>query len=216
MESEIRPGKFITLEGSEGVGKSSNIECVCKALDARGIAYFRTREPGGTEIAEQLRQLLLQPSEETLTAKSELLLMFAARSQHIEQQILPRLEQGEWVVCDRFTDATFAYQGYARGLGLQPIRWLEQFIQEGLNPDLTILLDLDPQIAMQRIADRPKDRMEQEALRFYEAVRNGYLERAGQFDRFHVIDASCAMDDVARAVTECVDRYVSRVEKAIG
>ena len=204
----MRAGKFITLEGSEGVGKSSNLQRVCDELDAHDIRFYCTREPGGTEIAEQLRELLLKDSAEPLTAKSELLLMFAARSQHIDQQIRPRLERGEWVVCDRFTDATFAYQGFARGLGASVVEWLEDFVQEGLHPDLTILLDLDPGIAMGRIADRPKDRMEQEALQFYEQVRKGYLQSAESLDRFFVIDASLEIEEVGDAVGRCVNKFI--------
>lgn len=204
-------GQFITLEGTEGVGKSTNLEKVCEELAALGIDYFCTREPGGTAVAEKLRQILLEPCAEQIHGITELLVVFAARAQHINNEIQPRLARGQWVVCDRFTDATFAYQGYARGVNLDYVEQLEQWVQQGLQPDLTILLDLDPALAMQRIAGRSKDRMEKEQLQFYQTVRDGYLQRAQQYSRFKIIDAGAPIDQVAQQMTECVRQFVKTV-----
>ena len=209
---DILPGRFITLEGTEGVGKSSNLNQVCTVLEQAGIPFIQTREPGGTEVAERLRQILLQETAEEILSLTELLVVFAARAQHLAHVIAPSLARGEWVVCDRFTDATFAYQGYARGVDLAQVAALEEWVQQGLQPDLTILLDLDPQIAMARIADRAKDRMEQEQLRFYETVRHGYLQRAAQHSRFRVIDAGVPLSQVAAQVTSCVNDFVRTVQ----
>ena len=205
-------GRFITLEGTEGVGKSSNLQQVCEVLEQSGIPFVQTREPVGTDVAERLRQILLADSQEDILSITELLVVFAARAQHLAHVIEPSLARGEWVVCDRFTDATFAYQGHARGVNLDQIAVLEQWVQQGRQPDLTILLDLDPRVAMARIADRPKDRMEQEQLKFYEAVRQGYLQRATQHSRFTVIDASAGLADVSSQVAKCVQRFIAEAQ----
>ena len=198
-------GKFITLEGSEGVGKTTNIDVVCRLLEANGVPFIKTREPGGTPLAEALREAMLAVREEEVSAMTELLIVFAARTQHLDRVIRPALAAGQWVVCDRFTDASYAYQGYGRGLDLERITALEGWVQNGLQPDLTLLLDLAPEVAEQRMQERTKDRMESEKLEFYQRVRSGYLRRAAQDARFRVIEAKNTIDTVA---TE-IDAHVS-------
>ena len=198
-------GKFITLEGSEGVGKTTNIDVVCRLLEANGVPFIKTREPGGTPLAEALREAMLAVREEEVSAMTELLIVFAARTQHLDRVIRPALAAGRWVVCDRFTDASYAYQGYGRGLDLERITALEGWVQNGLQPDLTLLLDLAPEVAEQRMQERTKDRMESEKLEFYQRVRSGYLRRAAQDARFRVIEAKNTIDAVA---TE-IDAHVS-------
>jgi dTMP kinase len=198
-------GKFITLEGSEGVGKTTNIDVVCRLLEANGVPFIKTREPGGTPLAEALREAMLAVREEEVSAMTELLIVFAARTQHLDRVIRPALAAGRWVVCDRFTDASYAYQGYGRGLDLERITALEGWVQNGLQPDLTLLLDLAPEVAEQRMQERTKDRMESEKVEFYQRVRSGYLRRAAQDARFRVIAAKNTIDAVA---TE-IDAHVS-------
>ena len=198
-------GKFITLEGSEGVGKTTNIDVVCRLLEANSVPFIKTREPGGTPLAEALREAMLAVREEDVSAMTELLIVFAARTQHLDRVIRPALAAGQWVVCDRFTDASYAYQGYGRGLDLERITALEGWVQNGLQPDLTLLLDLAPEVAEQRMQERTKDRMESEKLEFYQRVRSGYLRRAAQDARFRVIEAKNTIDTVA---TE-IDAHVS-------
>ena len=198
-------GKFITLEGSEGVGKTTNIEVVCRLLEANSVPFIKTREPGGTPLAEALREAMLAVREEEVSAMTELLIVFAARTQHLDRVIRPALAAGQWVVCDRFTDASYAYQGYGRGLDLERITALEGWVQNGLQPDLTLLLDLAPEVAEQRMQERTKDRMESEKVEFYQRVRSGYLRRAAQDARFRVIEAKNTIDAVA---TE-IDAHVS-------
>ena len=198
-------GKFITLEGSEGVGKTTNIDVVCRLLEANRVPFIKTREPGGTPLAEALREAMLAVREEEVSAMTELLIVFAARTQHLDRVIRPALAAGQWVVCDRFTDASYAYQGYGRGLDLERITALEGWVQNGLQPDLTLLLDLAPEVAEQRMQERTKDRMESEKLEFYQRVRSGYLRRAAQDARFRVIEAKNTIDAVA---TE-IDAHVS-------
>ena len=185
-------GKFITLEGGEGVGKSTNLRFITQWLEARGIEYVQTREPGGTPLAEQLRCLLLEKREEPVDPTAELLMVFAARAQHLSQVIKPALASGKWVVCDRFTDATYAYQGGGRGLDRALIAELEQTVQGDLRPDRVLLLDLDPEIGLQRAAATGEaDRFESEQAEFFRKVRSAYRERANLApERYAVIDAS--------------------------
>jgi dTMP kinase len=171
-------GRFITLEGSEGAGKSTNVDTVCETLTEAGIDFVRTREPGGTPMAEALRDAMLHKWDESVDGVTELLLVFAARAQHLSHVIRPALAKGQWVVCDRFTDATFAYQGYGRKLDLKKLAVLESWVQGDLQPDITLYLDVAPDIAEQRIATREKDRMEVERQDFFLRVRQGYLDRA--------------------------------------
>ena len=198
-------GKFITLEGSEGVGKTTNIDVVCRLLEANRVPFIKTREPGGTPLAEALREAMLAVREEEVSAMTELLIVFAARTQHLDRVIRPALAAGQWVVCDRFTDASYAYQGYGRGLDLERITALEGWVQNGLQPDLTLLLDLAPEVAEQRMQERTKDRMESEKVEFYQRVRSGYLRRAAQDARFRVIEAKNTIDAVAAEI----DAHVS-------
>lgn len=206
-------GRFITLEGGEGVGKSTNLAFVDAWLTARGVDVVLTREPGGTPQAEAIRQLLLAPSqEEALSHDAELLLMFAARAQHLSQKIVPALERGAWVVCDRFTDATYAYQGGGRGISVTRIAQLEQFVQNGLTPDLTLLLDMSPDAANMRLEGRlrdqhtQRDRFEQEHARFFNAVRRAYLSRAAESPaRFAIIDAEQPLSSVQLALAQALE-----------
>ena len=208
-------GLFLTVEGGEGAGKSTNIKTICDFLSEKNIDYIVTREPGGTDLAEQIRELLLTPRTEQVATKTELLLMFAARAQHLEDKILPALARGQWVVCDRFTDATYAYQGGGREMSMALITQLESIVQEGLQPDCTFLLDLPIEIGMQRATSRGDlDRFEQEKLTFFELVRAIYLARAEQdVIRFKIIDASQDMKAVVdQLTTELQLLYHSRLD----
>ena len=203
-------GRFITVEGTEGVGKSTNIDFLCRLLKKRGIEVVLTREPGGTPLAEELRELLLTPREEKVSQDTELLLMFAARAQHLENVIRPALERGAWVISDRFTDATFAYQGGGRGVSFTNIECLESLVQHGLRPDLTLLLDLPVEIGLQRASARSEpDRFEREKLAFFERVRGAYLQRAGaEPERFAVINAELSIQDVQQQIETAIDRFL--------
>ncbi|WP_415884595.1 dTMP kinase [Neptuniibacter sp. QD34_54] len=209
MNTSVK-GRFITVEGTEGVGKSTNIEYLCQLLRDRGIEIILTREPGGTPLAEELRELLLSPRDERVSEDTELLLMFAARAQHIENVIRPALERGAWVISDRFTDATYAYQGGGRDVDLEHIAMLERIVQHGLHPDMTLLLDLDVEIGLQRASQRSvPDRFEQEKLDFFHKVRNMYLSRAGaEPNRFSVIDASKSIPEVQAQILDAVNTFV--------
>ena len=202
-------GRFITLEGGEGVGKSTNLALVVELIEARGHSVVTTREPGGTPLAEEIRDLFLGVREEAVHGLTELLLIFAARAQHLEKVIKPALAAGSWVVCDRFTDATFAYQGGGRGLPLAQIETLEALVQGDLRPDLTLYLDVSPEVGYQRISDRDHDRMEQETMNFHQRVRAAYLERAARNEKIQVVDASVALDDVQKQVRAVMDRFMS-------
>lgn len=206
-------GRFITLEGGEGVGKSTNLALVRDHLESLGIETITTREPGGTPRAEAIRELLLAPDEaETLADDAELLLVFAARAQHLARRIRPALECGAWVVCDRFTDATYAYQGSARRGDRSAIAMLETFVQQGLQPDLTLLLDMPVDAARERVTARGQglDRFERERAAFFEAVRQGYLERAAAAPaRIAVIDAARSLTQVQADIRHCLDQRVA-------
>lgn len=191
-------GLFITLEGPEGAGKSTNREYLAERLREQGIDVLLTREPGGTPLAERIRELLLDPSDEPMAADTELLLVFAARAQHLQQVIRPALARGCVVLCDRFTDATYAYQGGGRGLSIERIAQLEQFVQAELRPDLTLIFDLPVEVGLARAAARGRlDRFEQEGRGFFEAVRQAYLQRAEQApQRYRVLDAGQTLAQV--------------------
>nr|WP_290826390.1 dTMP kinase [Halomonas sp.] len=213
----IKRGRFITLEGGEGVGKSTNVGFVAEWLEAQGLEVVRTREPGGTTRAEAIRELLLDPMpQEPLHFDAELLLMFAARAQHLAEKILPALARGAWVVCDRFTDATFAYQGGGRGIAKERIAVLEDFVQQGLSPDLTLLLDMPKEAATLRLESRlsdrqeQRDRFEQEQGDFFQAVREAYLARAAEAPgRFAVIDAQHSLNDVQAQIEQALSARVA-------
>lgn len=196
-------GRFVTFEGIEGVGKSTQIERARDYLVARGLDVQLTREPGGTPLAESVRALLLDPVHAGMAPEAELLLVFAARAQHLAQVILPALAVGRWVLCDRFTDATYAYQGGGRGLGAERVAVIEQWVQGSLQPDLTVLLDAAPAVALARARARGTvhDRFEREQEAFFTRVRDAYLQRARAHpERFAVIDAGLDMDQVTTRV----------------
>ena len=195
-------GRFITIEGGEGAGKSTAQSFLAEKLTAQRISVLQTREPGGTPLAEAIRRNLLSVDEEAPVEMAELLLVFAARAQHLTKVIEPALNQGQWVLCDRFTDATYAYQGAGRGLSAELIGKLESLVQGDRRPDTVILLDMPPEIGMVRARARGAlDRFEQEEQAFFERVRQGYLERADQFpDRYVVVDAAQNLIDVQKSL----------------
>lgn len=202
-------GRFVTLEGGEGVGKSTNLAFVAERLRAAGHEVVTTREPGGTPLAEAIRGLLLEVRDEPMHALTELLLVFAARAQHLDRVVRPALARGAWVVCDRFTDATYAYQGGGRGVDRAAIGALEALVQQGLQPDLTVYLDMRPQAAVARLEGRDKDRIEHEQQAFFERVRAAYLERARQNpERFRVIDAAQPLHRVQDDLAAVLDAFV--------
>jgi dTMP kinase len=212
MTVPVRPqrGHFITLEGGEGVGKTTNLDLVRGLLEAAGLEVELTREPGGTPLAERVRALIVSPAGERIPPMAELLLIFAARAIHLEGRIMPALAAGRWVLCDRFTDASYAYQGSGRGLGDAPVQWLEQQVQGSLRPDLTLLLDMDPEIGLARAGARgAADRFEQERLDFFRRVRDGYLGRAAaEPGRFRVVDASKPLEQVQSVIRNQVIKYL--------
>jgi dTMP kinase len=197
-------GLFLTVEGGEGVGKSTNIKYMAATLKEKGVDLIVTREPGGTKLAESIRQLLVQVQDETVGNLTELLLMFAARAQHIQQVIEPALAEGKWVLCDRFTDATYAYQCGGRGVSRKTVSQLEQLVQGELRPDYTLLLDAPIQTGMERAIERGElDRFEREEESFFQRVRDTYLDMAQQSSgRFHLIDASLPLVEVHQCVDE--------------
>ncbi len=203
-------GRFITVEGIEGVGKSTNIDFVCQRIRAAGHPVVSTREPGGTPLAEAIRDVVLSEREEAVPALAEMLLMFASRAVHIENLIRPALDAGRWVVCDRFTDATLAYQGYGRGAELSDIRCLADIVQRGLRPDLTLLLDAPVEISRQRSRHRGQtDRFESEQAGFFRRVRSGYLAlAAAEPDRFTVIEAGLSLPEVQAAIARRLDSFL--------
>lgn len=206
-------GKFITIEGTEGVGKTTNIQFIQKWMDSKKLIYGCTREPGGTPLAEQLRELLLAPREESVCNTAELLMVFAARAQHLNQVIEPMLGEGVWVLCDRFTDATYAYQGAGRHMRDDLIRDLELIVQGSLQPDLTIILDIPVQIGLARASERSApDRFEQEQVEFFERVRNRYLQIAQDNpQRCVVIDASLNLEGVQAQITQTLDAFWEKI-----
>jgi len=203
-------GKFITIEGLEGVGKSTQIETLESFLQEQGIDYVLTREPGGTLYAEKIRNLLLEITDETLDPVAELLMIFAARAQHLEKLIKPTLESGTWVICDRFTDATYAYQGGGRDLGTDSVAKLEDFVQGTMRPDLTILLDLDPEIGLQRASERGElDRFEKEQIDFFRRVRQVYHQRAEERpDLYLVVDSSGSIEEVGERLLSTFGSWI--------
>ncbi len=200
-----RAARFLTIEGIEGVGKTTQVSRLAGALNARGVAHVVTREPGGTPLAERIRELVLNAADEPLPPTAELLLMFAARAVHLANHIEPHLLAGRWVVCDRFTDATYAYQGGGRRLGIENIRQLETMVQGARRPDLTLLLDAPVDQALQRAHQRnagaAADRFERERIEFFERVQCAYRERAvAEPDRIITIDAAQPAEAVAARI----------------
>lgn len=201
--------KFLTLEGTEGVGKSTNLAFIKAYLEEKGIELLVTREPGGTPLAEELRGTLLKNRDEPFDPTAELLTVFAARAQHLNTLIKPALERGCWVLSDRFTDATFAYQGWGRGLDTALIESLENIVQSELRPDLTFLLDIDVALGLERARSRAElDRFENEALTFFEKVRAGYKHRVQAApERYAVIDAGQQLDAVQTYIRQALDHF---------
>ena len=198
-------GRFITVEGGDGAGKSTQIPFIEKLIRSRGHKLRVTREPGGTELGERLREILLNFSSGAMCDESELMLMFAARKQHLSEIIIPALESGIWVLCDRFTDATYAYQGGGRGIDASRIDVLENWVQQGLQPDLTLLFDVPVEIGLARTGKRGEasDRFEQQKVRFKERVRESYLDRARRFSqRIKRIDAGQDLDTVQSCIVD--------------
>ncbi|MGD8483878.1 MAG: dTMP kinase [Thioalkalispiraceae bacterium] len=204
-------GKFITVEGTEGVGKSSNLAFIEDYLRQAGIDLVVTREPGGTPLAEKIRDMLLDAKQHAMCDDTELLMMFAARAQHLNELIMPALEKGQWVLCDRFTDASYAYQGGGRGIPETRIAELEQWVQGDLRPDLTLLLDMPVAEGLVRAGKRSDpDRFEQEKHDFFEKVRNCYLERARRYPgRFRVVDAQPALEQVQNQIRLILDTILT-------
>lgn len=197
----MQTGKFISIDGVEGAGKSTQIDFIRQYLKDKGINVVLTREPGGTEIGEKIRALLLN-ADASMHAQTELLLMFAARNEHIHSKILPVLEQGDWVLSDRFMDASYAYQGGGRGLDIERIAQLEGWVLQGFTPDMTLLLDVPVEIGMQRVESRgEKDRIEQENIDFFNRVREAYITRSEQYpQRIKCIDASQSADNTSSQI----------------
>ncbi len=203
-------GLFITLEGSEGAGKSTNLAFIHDYLEQAGHTVVQTREPGGTALSEHIRALLLGHEYDGMASDTELLLMFAARAEHLAAKIKPALAQGKTVLCDRFTDATYAYQGYGRGIALDRIATLEDWVQGSLRPDLTLFLDLPVELGMKRAGERSApDRFEKQQLDFFDQVRHGYLERAGQQpQRYRVIDSSVSLEQVQAQISTVLSDFL--------
>lgn len=203
-------GKFITLEGIEGAGKSTVIEFIAEFLREKKVDLVITREPGGTEIAEKIRKVVLDHNNEPMHPDTEILLYFASRAQHLHQVIIPALQQGKWVLCDRFTDATYAYQSGGRGIPFEKIRILENWVQQGLKPDYTILLDVDIDVGLSRIkTNRILDRFEVEEHSFFEKVRACYLTMAqNEPNRYRVINANFAPEKVLQQIRAFLEPLV--------
>lgn len=204
-------GHFITFEGVEGSGKTTQMAILGHSLEARGFPVVRTREPGGTKIGDAIRSLILDSKNQMMDAKTEFLLYLASRAQHLKEVILPALAGGKIVLCDRFADATYAYQGYGRGLSKREIDLIGRFVTGGLQPDLTLLLDIDVKKGLARLKGREEiNRLDQEALQFHEAVREGYLHLAKRNPRrIRVIRTDASVEEIAKKIKEAVDAVLS-------
>lgn len=204
-------GLFITVEGIEGAGKSTAMNLLGSALRKAGIDLVCTREPGGTVLGERLRELLLSPGDVAIEPSAELLMMFAGRAQHLAECIGPALRRGQWVLCDRFTDASYAYQGAGRELGSERVAVLEEFVQGELRPDLILLMDVPVELGIARARGRGAlDRFEQEDMAFFERARQAYLRRAAQSSgRYQVIDAAQTLGDVQACLRKIVDELLA-------
>lgn len=211
---ESRAGRFITIEGTEGVGKSTHLDFIAQFLREKGITVITTREPGGTIVAEQIREILLHSERGAMSHRCELLLMFAARASHLDQLILPALERGEWVVCDRFTDATYAYQGGGRGIPDAIISELNASATESMTPDLTILLDAPLEITAKRRHERGlTDRFEQEEVDFFRRVQVKYRDIASRNPgRVRCVDAAETIDEVQRNLARILTAYINDID----
>ena len=202
----MNKGKFITIDGVEGAGKSTQIELICSYLHRKGIEVVRTREPGGTDIGEKIRSVLLDVDNKEMHSDTELLLMFSSRNELIQNKIIPALNDGKWVVSDRFTDASFAYQGGGRMLSLDRIAKLENWVLGSFKPDLTFLLDISVEIGMTRVEARnAKDRIEQEERAFFERVRSVFIERSKIYpDRIKLINAERSVDEIQTQIQSII------------
>jgi dTMP kinase len=203
----MNKGRFITIDGVEGAGKSTQIDLICSYLQRKGIKVVRTREPGGTDVGEKIRSVLLDVDNQEMHSDTELLLMFSSRNELIQNKIIPALDNGSWVVSDRFTDASFAYQGGGRMLNLDRIAKLEEWVLGDFQPDLTLLLDISVEIGMTRIEARAaKDRIELEERAFFERVRSVFINRSEAFPkRIKLIDASGTINDIHEKIRLLVD-----------
>ena len=207
-------GAFITIEGLEGVGKSTCISFVKEFIANEGHKVIITREPGGTLLGEKIRKLILESKAGTLSAETETMLMFAARAHHLNLVILPALQNGSWVISDRFTDATFAYQGGGRNVSMDWLDSLQNYIQNGLEPDLTLLLDAPPKIGLNRISNRDLDYFEDESESFYKKVRNIYLDLAkNQKNRIKIIDASASIKSVNLQIITVLKQFIAQYKQ---
>jgi len=205
----LSTGRFITIEGGEGVGKSTNVNLVREILETHGHDVLTTREPGGTPLAEEIRSILLAPRDEEVNAVAETLLIFAARAQHVAEVIAPALHAGRWVLCERFTDSTFAYQAGGRGVDARTVALLADMAHPGLWPGLTLYLDAPLAAAMPRIATRTLDRFERERRQFFERVRRAYRARAEAHAHVVTIDASRGLQAVQRDIVAAVEQFLS-------
>lgn len=210
LESKLQRGRFLTLEGGEGAGKSTALSLIKETLEKAGISVLLTREPGGTALGERIRELLIDKTFKGMGAQTELLLFFAARAEHLNQVIRPALAQGQWVISDRFTDASYAYQGGGRGVPRDLILTLESWVVYDTEPDQTYLFDVPVPTGMERVTHRgDKDRFEMEESAFLERVRNTYLERAERFpDRFTLIDAAQSVEEVSQQLREALETRI--------
>lgn len=216
MTDTQHPGIFVTLEGIEGTGKTTNLRFLAEYLHQHDIPLLITREPGGTPLADDIRHFLLSEHKEQIDPEAELLLIFAARAQHINKVIRPALAAGKLVLCDRFTDTSYAYQGAGRDIPREKIETLEKIVQEGLKPDLTILLDAPAEIGRERIQERKKaDRFEMESNKFFNKARRAYLKMAqDEPNRFRVVDASQPLTDVQRQMLEALQPCLAKLKHA--
>jgi len=200
-------GKFISIEGVEGAGKSTQVSFIQDYLTSLGKIVVVTREPGGTELSEKIRHLLLEPSSNSMANDTELLLMFASRAEHVSQVINPALHRGDWVLCDRFLDATYAYQGGGRGIQRQRIQQIADWTLRGLIPDLTLLFDLPVELGLERVLERKEgmDRFEQEKIEFFQKIRKSYLKSAEEEpNRIKILDASLSITKIQEQLTQLI------------
>lgn len=210
MNITVTTGQFITIEGTEGVGKSTCMHFIENWLKKEGVDLVVTREPGGTELGEKLREVLLDAKEQSMCDDTELLLMFAARAQHLQEVIFPALEAGKWVLCDRFTDSTYAYQGGGRGIKMSRIAELEKWVQGDRRPDMTLILDLPIEVGLERAGKRgAPDRFELEKHDFFNNVRDTFLTLAkANSGRYKVIDAAPAIHEVQKSIQSVLEKMI--------
>ena len=204
-------GKFISIEGVEGAGKSTQVRFIQDYLTSLGKTVVVTREPGGTELSEKIRNLLLEPSPNSMDNDTELLLMFASRAEHVSKVINPALHRGEWVLCDRFLDATYAYQGAGRGIQRQRIQQIADWTLKGLTPDLTLLFDLPVELGLERVLERKgeMDRFEQEKINFFKKIRKSYLKSAkAEPNRIKIVDASLSITEIQEQLTQLIEPLI--------